>query len=308
MKVIVNNVTFDGITGPIGFSAGAGGYDNFGRGDRDCGILFDVLNFHSEVYTQSSGGNHGLVSIGRWSSESGLGVCVGTNYKCASIEYNTVDNSKPPDSPASIAQRMSYLFKIIILVTASLCLFVVFVFSVFTLTNIKSGVIRAGQPIMLLVVLLGAAVGGSRIINSSFDVTDNTCVAGTFLGHLTFVLVFNTLLVKTWRVHRLVNSRMKKIRVSSSHILSVTLVGVVVALIYLTVMVVVSPPHKTTVTVVTLTETLLYFTCSQSMPIFTTLLFVGECLCLLMGVRLCWATRNVPDAINESKYIAICER
>jgi hypothetical protein len=37
---------------------------------------------------------------------------------------------------------------------------------------------------------------------------------------------------------------------------------------------------------------------------FQTALFVVEAVALLYGARLCWATKDVPDAINESKMIA----
>jgi hypothetical protein len=48
----------------------------------------------------------------------------------------------------------------------------------------------------------------------------------------------------------------------------------------------------------------LYESCGFKHPEFHTALFALEAVIMIYGVKLCWATKDVPDAVNESKVIA----
>ena len=301
INVLINNVSFVGLTGPFSFNQGdSNSDDRYGRGDRISGIQYNVLNFHPDVYLSSAGADSGLVQVGLWSSESGFNVISGS----APFVFNTDDNRPPPDMPPKIPQRMPVGMKIAVWLAGSLCLALALALFVFVIYNIRTGVMKAGQPVMLIIVLIGAGLGGGRVINAGSDVSDATCLLGTFLGHLCFVLVFSSLCVKTWRVHKLTNSKMRRVRVTTKAVIEITAACIAVALVYLLVMMAVSPPKLSYLTVEADTSSLLYFKCSQSIPMMTSVLYVVECMSLLYGTRLCWATRKVPDAINESKYIA----
>ncbi len=74
---------------------------------------------------------------------------------------------------------------------------------------------------------------------------------------------------------------------------------------YMIAMTIVGQPHKSAIAVTVSNETTLDLMCSFMYPQFQTTLFAIEAVILLAGARLCWAVKDVPDAVNESKFIAI---
>ena len=44
--------------------------------------------------------------------------------------------------------------------------------------------------------------------------------------------------------------------------------------------------------------------CNYVNPQVSTTLLVLEAVVLVIGARLCWAVKNAPDALNETKFIA----
>jgi ABC-type sugar transport system substrate-binding protein len=81
----------------------------------------------------------------------------------------------------------------------------------------KIRVVRASQPIFLIMIAAGALVLGSALIPMSFDDTDpsfveddrsdRACMAVPWLGCLGFAIAFSALFSKTWRINRIFHSR-----------------------------------------------------------------------------------------------------
>jgi hypothetical protein len=69
----------------------------------------------------------------------------------------------------------------------------------------------------------------------------------------------------------------------------------------------VGKPHKSAIVTNVSNRTTFYLKCSYDFDQFHIALFAAEAVALLAGSRLCWAVKDVPDAVNESKFIAIGE-
>ncbi len=76
---------------------------------------------------------------------------------------------------------------------------------------------------------------------------------------------------------------------------------------YMVALTVIGQPHKSAIVTTVSNETTYDIECSFIYPQFQTALFAVEAAILLAGARLCWAVKDVPDAVNESKFIAIGE-
>ena len=297
-NAIVSNGSFVGVTGPVNTLNGdpSTGYR---YGDRQAGAKYTVLNYRS----RSSGLDRRLVSVGSWTQSGGLVLC--SDPSCA-IVFNTVDNSVPLDSPPAILSLMSSELKGILYAMSGLCLALVSGFTCMVLLFRKKRIMKAGQPSMMLVVLIGGFVACGKIINTAMDVSDVRCQVGTWLGHLSFCMVFTALLSKTWRVHLVVNSAFKRVKITASVMIQMVVCISFMFCGYLSLFTMVGNPHKAyRSTYDTMQQETRYFFCACSQNAVATTLYVIEGAVLVQGVRLCWLTRNIPDAVNESKYIAM---
>lgn len=96
-------------------------------------------------------------------------------------------------------------------------------FAVWTKYFEKQQVVRASQPIFLLIICAGTLLMGSTIIPMSFDdeiATDEgldiACQSIPFLFCIGFTLVFAALFSKMWRVNKLFNNpRMRRVKVTA---------------------------------------------------------------------------------------------
>jgi hypothetical protein len=196
--------------------------------------------------------------------------------------------------------------------------------SLFTYRTTK--LIKASQPGMMCFILLGGAIGSIRVINTGLDITDSSCISGLWLGHLSFVLVFGGLLIKTWRVNRIINSiSLKRVKITASDVFKMMLVVLAFAVIYMSLLTWVGLPHQSALTIEKSNHATRYLRCTFVYSQFHSALFALEAFILLYGAmsvqymtnitfiyliyivtifRLCWKTKNVPDAVNESKFIA----
>jgi hypothetical protein len=131
------------------------------------------------------------------------------------------------------------------------------------------------------------------------------CRAQFWSGHIAFTGVI-ALFAKTLRVHIIVNSKMKKIKVSSNQVLTFTIFLIAIMVIYMLILTGIDVARNTTIVHEDpLTGQLIYTnSCTQSDLSLNYALYAYEALILLLSLKVCFDTRNVPDAINESKYIA----
>ena len=96
--------------------------------------------------------------------------------------------------------------QILLIVLAAIVAFISILFIFFFIIKRKHKLIKAAQPIMIGAILFGQLLSAVKIFIVSFPITDMSCISGLWFAHLSFVLVFGSLFVKTYRVHCIVNA------------------------------------------------------------------------------------------------------
>ena len=295
----LNNVSFTGASGCVAFYKGfrIGGVP-FHRGNRACGNAYKIENFQASQFDAINPTVGGFSQVGTWTLEQGMQLTSG-------IAYNTADGKAALDTPLHIVvdtpaglQVFMYVMGVLVVVSVSAVAALVVVFR-------ATKLIKASQPGMLHCILLGGAVAGGRVICGGLPLTDASCAAQMWTGHLSFGLVFGALFIKTWRVHRIINQKgLKRIKITELDVL--VRMGVVMAflVLYLGVAHGVGRLQSSVASSTVSNQTTRLLLCSWKYDAFDTTLYIIEAVILLMGARLCWATKDVPDAVNESKFIA----
>ena len=310
LNALLYNTSFLGASGYLNFKTVGIGSETYGVGDRMRGITYSVLNFNPDYYQVGDESNNGLSSAYRVLFQFSDGLKVPCDPKvtvnCATtIVFNTADNTPPIDFKIIIEVQLNETVRTVTRVFCGLC-FLFVLFCAFTVSLFHDHkLIKAAQPGMLGVVLLGILLGIVKIIVATLDVTDGVCIAGVWLGHLSYVLVFGTLILKTWRVHKVVNSGMKKVRITQEmlNLMMATLLFAFCCL--LVVHTVVANPHRGHEDREGNTEISRLIKCTVDEPGLSDLLFAVEGAMLLYAAKLCWASKNVPQAVNDSSYVAV---
>lgn len=299
--VLAYNFSFTGVTGPISFRLGDPA-TGFGYGDRDKGINFDLLNFDPNLYCPS-GKTGGIQTLGLWS--------VDTDYTAysASISkavYRTEDNSVPKDSPPSITSDITTSSQNILIALAVITLITIFAFSCVLYYYRKNKLLKASQPMMMVIVLVGALFSVSRVLSGSNPIDDSVCVSNVWFGHLAFAMVFGSLVMKTWRIHLIVNTGLKRVKVTPNMIMIAMGSLVSFFAVYLVVLTAVGDPHKEFIyRDLGKQQIMLLPYCVEKYSQFSSTLYCIEACMILQGARLCWWTKDVPDAVNDSKNVAM---
>eukprot|EP01041_Mallomonas_annulata_P000433 gene433-777_t len=128
----------------------------------------------------------------------------------------TFDGQIVNDDPNVVEVQMPQIIRIILSVAAAIALAVMCWFAFIVALYMEDRIIKSIQPNMLLMMLFGGFLGSVRIILATLDLSDTLCIVGKWLGHLSFVFVFGAMIVKTWRVGKVVNSGFTKVKVTQS--------------------------------------------------------------------------------------------
>eukprot|EP01035_Chromulina_nebulosa_P031508 gene31508-42008_t len=176
--------------------------------------------------------------------------------------------------PASGVIVLSLLFAVIVIMVA------IYAGLVFNYYNSK--LVKAAQPEMLICILIGVLLAGGRVLIAGLPITDVSCISGLWLAHISFVLAFGALFIKTYRVHVVLNSKnFQRVVFTGGKALRYMTVAFILFIVLLVILTVVGRPHKSFISSTT------------------------KAVIILVGARLCLAVKDVPDAVNESKYIAV---
>jgi hypothetical protein len=265
--------------------------------------VYSVLNFKEALLdgSVSSGGN-GIYGNGgifspviRWTFEGGA-------VQSNPITYNSADGSMVPDHLSDIVHEELFEQKKIILITLTVvCCMLSIIYIVVIAMNRSSKVIAASQPRMSMLILVGGFFIAARVLNASFPITDGQCIAGLWLGHLGFVLVFCALFIKMWRVSMLVNSGMKKIRISEWYVVKLTLGGFCAMAMYLCILTWVGQPRANEICTTDANRKTCDMICSFAEVGTHTALFCVEGCLVGYGAYLCYKIKGAPAAVNDSK-------
>ena len=312
---LINNVSFAGASGYVRFHNDQTGQLNsinkVGHGNRYTGLYYKVLNYQFVTDTANNNNSYGIFEqIGTWHSERGVISCLNLNsnlkYKCKTAIYRTVNNAIPSDSQPNkyisfplVLSILTFTCSIAILVLSMVILFVLIYYH-------KRKLIKASQPVMNNFILLGILLGGVKILIIGLPINDNSCIAGLWFGHLSYVSAFGSLFLKTYRVHVLINNpSLKRIKFTTFKVFAIMTSLIVFMIFWLLLLTFIGKPHRSYINSVENNQTISLIKCSYVYPQFLTLIYCLEALLMLIGARLIYATRNVPASVNESKNIAI---
>jgi hypothetical protein len=219
--------------------------------------------------------------------------------------YNTADNEPVDDKNSDVDVEMIVILKHIVMIFGIMCVVLSFLLWIFLFVFKEAKVVKAAQANMSQVVVCGGGILGGRVINAAMHINDISCTTGLWLGHIGFFFVFGTLLVKTWRIYRLLQAGLKKIKISENYVLGIVGAGTLCLCAYLTVLTLVGKPHVDEIcTLESHEQTCLKF-CSFDHSEFHSALFAFEACMLIYGAFLCYGTKGAPDSINEAKFIAL---
>ena len=308
-KVLLNNVSFEGASGLVDFKSVGIGAVNYGLGDRGTGATYKFVNFDPEYYDKfdTTVVDNGMRTVILWSTDVGYLPCDPLrNGNCASkVVFNTVDNRPAIDVPTIFEVQLSTEARIAILVltVAGMIILAVLMFLVFIFSDHK--LIKAAQPGMLLAGGLGIQIAFVKVIVATLDVTTTTCVAGMWLGHLSFITVFGGLILKMWRVNKIVNSKLKRVRVRRSDLYVLFVICIILFSLVLVVQTLVGNPHRSYEDRPNGRNIDRLIKCAVDVQGVTEALYVIEGTVLFYGAYQCWKTKDAPAAVNDSTAVSM---
>jgi hypothetical protein len=113
------------------------------------------------------------------------------------------------------------------------------------------------------------------------------------------------LFVKTWRVSQIVNVKaFKKVIITQKQINRILVALVLTVGVMLAVLTGVGKPRQVLVSSEAANQVTSLTRCSFDYIQIHDVFFAVEAVALVYGAKLCWETKDVPDAVNESKFIA----
>jgi hypothetical protein len=197
VSTLYNNVSFDGATGVVEFTSGIPEYNYFNSGGRA-----KSLNYQLMIYDESS---DSFQQFAMWNESASVAPCP-SNVQCVQPVYSTGTQVPTSDTRAHIYDTLqkgpkSFVLALFILMVITACFFfgAVIVFR-------KHSLIKAAQPIIIYIRLMGVVLGAIKVFIVTLDITDATCDAGLWFGHLAFVFFFGSQVLKLTRLDALLNS------------------------------------------------------------------------------------------------------
>jgi hypothetical protein len=309
--ILVNNVTLAGVTGPLVLSKGFPQYRYAGRNTRSGGTVFRLTNFNPTMYSNGyTSPEDFMVPVGFFDTYTQTFVSCGAfGPACFPAVYSSADDGSqyipPPDFNPTISVKLRTAYSAIFHAMAGILIFMVFAFGVFVIVNRRSKVIKASQPTLLACILIGGLLGAARISIGGTDKNDTLCAAEFWVGHLAFIIMIGSLFGKSYRVHRIVNTKgLRHVTFTAFEAFRILLGIVAAAIIYLIIASIVGDPDMHYLRSFKANQETHWKYCSMDYSQFQTALFALEFIFLITGFRICWEIRNVPDLVNESKQIS----
>ena len=214
---------------PLSPLAGLAGSKIYGYGDRATNQGFVLYNWQ---YTNTSVGI--FQRVARWTSEVGYMDCLHDTYKIPiplwmggchlPISYNSPDGiSVPADRLDDFIQVVPMAIQNFFLALAAVTFFAaLFTIAVLFVFKAKARLVKASQPYMMMYILVGVMLSAIRIAASGFNPTDALCHVDIWSGHLAFALVFFGMMMKQWRVFKIVLGGLKRVKITTSQVMCYT--------------------------------------------------------------------------------------
>lgn len=230
LNVLINNVSFSGATGDVQFlQARPGDSTKFGEGDRITDIRYGILNFCRRSFMKDTHNISGYERVGNWNEKNG-------NAITSDITFNTYDNSVPTDMPPPIQLKMTdtqvtlMLFYTCAILTCAAVFFSTL--AVFRRTKLVKSILSRLQCIMLV----GALCASASIYVGQLPFSDKHCSARVWLSHLSFWLIIAPMMLKTWRVNRILVNNRKYVALNEFRIIQYFMCIMVFVVVYLSIL------------------------------------------------------------------------
>jgi hypothetical protein len=225
--------------------------------------------------------------------------------------YSTPDGKRSKDRPSPIMMIMPPALSGIFFFLGALGLCVCSLIGVYFYYHRNSNLIKASQPPMLGLILLGEVVTSLRVIvagivvSSDDGTSDWKCAADLWFGHLGPCLIFSAIFLKMWRIDKVINSGgLKRVKITNTDIFLYGCVAVGLVTTYLAILDGVAKPHVKMSVFTLNNQDTHHFYCDEYISEMEDALFGVEAFLILWGIRLAFATRNAPSVVNESASVA----
>eukprot|EP00794_Sanderia_malayensis_P012065 gene12065-13308_t len=254
-------------------------------------------------YFPAGKSNNGLKYFNGTEIEVDLGKNNGTKYnepnsftclKCREGCVTCVD-----DSPCIFEYDMQLRW--IICGLTIFCIVIVFAFFIFVLRCKELKVIKSASPIFLMLTLLGAGLMYTEVLILFPKATTETCVAAPWFNHMGFVIMYGSVLLKTWRVSLIFKIKVaKRVKVSDMGLLRRLLPLIMSYLVYFVIWTVAG--HTTSQTHFLKNKNVRFDACREDW--WNHSIVIIDILLLFWGIHLCYTIRKAPTPFNESRYIS----
>lgn len=221
--------------------------------------------------------------------------------------YMTGSSAIPPDTTERTLVEQSYKMRLGTLVIASIFGAVVLCSAILVYANRNITVVRTSAYRFLILAHIGALIGLIASVIIVQNPTVELCAARWWLVNIAFDLLFGTLFVKSYRIHRLFNNQIfEKIALKDFELmlyLGVALsIDVVLGIFH----------HAFSAYEIQITDTMIdpkrnfYMSCESDSEVW----FIGiplglKGILLIIGTVIAVEIRNVKEDFNESKMLAI---
>lgn len=293
----------------------SGNYDMFARGDRESGYYVKVLNFNEESYL-SDRVNGGFVVVGAFAVEEDdskfFQFCdsrvpqVGRpEFTCSgAASYRSSSNELPMDSKHTENREQEPSDIAVAISLTAIGLATLLITAVAVSVNRANPLLKAVKPTMILIVLFGLLMALIRGVLIVFIVSDDLCRAEIILAHLSIFVVLSTVLVKTWRVHRLIClNTLKKVTITNWDAIKLIAKVVLCLCTLLAVDVAVGGSRVVHSHEYVANQRINFHYCAATIPELQIGLWVVDAILLLMTAQYAWSVRSVPGALNEAYSI-----
>ena len=309
-SILTNIINISGVTGRISFSA----EDPYiFHGDRWTGLKYHLLNFQdtstSSVSSTKSVTNSSrsitwsLQTVGLWTDEKGFIPC---SEPTCTIQYNTDDNSKPCDSPPAIKKSTNIVYIAVVAILHTFCTSIILLCSLAMLKYRKSVQIKASQPKLLLLLLLGGIIICFRGLISVYKLSDSICQAKMWLTHVGIIMFLSPLLVKILRLQDVKNISYKRMIFKENELVFSVMIILLLIMAYLSILTVYYPSYLSYITVTEENGQQSEYSVCTSHPDtqYRTGLYVLEGICIGSGLLFGWIKKDYVDAVGEANYLA----
>jgi cytochrome b561 len=305
-------------TGNISFSGPGGGI-------RKTGLAFKLLNYQPSLSSASTStrgdySEHGLAFVGEYMDSAGWLLCGRAadeaqmaaygRSQCSDPVYRTAGGGAEPPQDAPPDQYVTFRsdYSAVLTVFASIGTVPVLASFLVIATTWRKKQIRLLQPRLLAVMCFGAALGLAKVFLAAAAPSDGSCIAQLWLAHLSFVLVFVTMLLRLRRLHKVLNSssgRCKRVVVSEAHVVGfLAFDAVVVIAILLAISALSNGSLLASYATLSDNQTTRELFCAApkhlGAALLTSVLYILEAVCIVAALWYTYLTRDVPAAINAS--------